>query len=117
MNLRLLPSLIKVVRDVSGKLLQQKWGALGSAPLVPNRILDFDFVQHGAVVEGDEQSIGDIPLRRLVVVDAILLVFNTSDLGTQLVNTWVCRRLISVRMRSELSEDKGVSDHVVDVMT
>ena len=52
-------------------------------------ILDFDFVEDGAVIEFDEEGVADGALLGIVVVDAELLVFDTVDLGTECVDARV----------------------------
>jgi hypothetical protein len=56
---------------------------------VPDRILEDDFVERGAVVQFDEEGIADTAFRGLVIVDTELLVFDAVGLGTQGVNAWV----------------------------
>jgi hypothetical protein len=56
---------------------------------VPDRILHNDFVQHGPVVQLDEEGIADAALRGVVIVDAESLVLNAVRLGAQCVDASV----------------------------
>ena len=56
---------------------------------MPDGVLDFDLVEHGAVVELDEERVADGALRGVVVVDAEALVLDAEDLGPEGVDARV----------------------------
>ena len=56
---------------------------------MPDGVLDFDLVEHGAVVELDEERVADGALRGVVVVDAEALVLDAEYLGAQRVDARV----------------------------
>ena len=85
----LLMSLVEVMRDMPLELVHQQRSSLGTTSLMTNRVLDLDFIQDGAIVEFDQESVIDGTFSRVMVVNAKALVFNTGDLGTECVNAWV----------------------------
>ena len=105
---------------------------------MPDGVLDLDLVEHGAVVELDEERVADGALRGVVVVDAEALVLDAEDLGPECVDArvgggfvgagrWLGRSGIlkgnvidgrkmvdSLALRGQLAKDQRVRDHVVD---
>lgn len=95
---------VKVWCDMALELGHQEWGALSTLrkcqsnhlrvirqndthpSLVSNRVLDFYFLQLGAIVQFDGDGIADGPLFGIVILGAETLVFDTADLGTEFVN-------------------------------
>ena len=71
------------------ELIHQQRRALRAAALVPDGVLDLDLVEHGAVVELDEERVADGALRGVVVVDAEALVLDAEDLGPECVDARV----------------------------
>ena len=112
-----LVSRIIVVRDVSLELLNQERSALCATAFVSDGIFNHNLVQHGAVVEFDQERIADGTAGRLVVLDGERLVFDTVNLGAQRIDAGIRRRLVGVRLGRELAMDERVSDHVADGVT
>ena len=115
------------------ELVHQQRGALRATALMTDGVLDFDLVEHGAVVELDEERVADGALLGVVVVDAELLVLDTVDLGAECVNagigssgvgavecvserTWWVGRRDALGLGGEFTKDQRVGDHVVDGM-
>ena len=113
----LLVRCIIVVGDVSSELVNQERRALQAAAFVSDGIFNHNLVQHGAVVEFDQERIADGTHARFVVLDGEPLVFDTVDLGAQRIDTRISRRRVGVRLGRELAKDERVGDHVTDGMT
>jgi hypothetical protein len=52
-------------------------------------VLDLDFVQFGTVIQFHSNGITDGTFFWVVVLDAEPLIFNTPDLGSQCVDSWI----------------------------
>lgn len=87
-----------MVGDMSFELLNQERSALCAAPFVSDGIFNHNLVQHGAVVEFDQERIADGTLARLVVLDGERLVFDTENLGAQRIDARISRRRVGVRL-------------------
>jgi len=102
--------------------------------LVSDRVLDLDFIQFGAVVQFHGDCVSNGSLLGIVIFDTITLLLYATNLCPKFVDTWVRSRGIgtsrfffrleqwsgkpySLALRSQLSEDKWISDHVADCMT
>jgi hypothetical protein len=66
---------------------------------VTDGILDFDFIQNGAVVELNQQSVSDRTLVGCVVLLAEPFVFDAESLGTQRIDARISRSLVSAGKR------------------
>ena len=115
-HLLLLVALSEVGSNVPLELGHEKRSALLAAALVANRVLNLDLVEDSAVVELDKESVGDGALSGIMVVDAVLRLLDTVNLGTERINAGVGGGGISVRLGSQLSVDQRESDHVIDVV-
>ena len=104
-NSRRLLLLAEVGTNVTLEFLEQERGALLTAALMPNRVLDLDLVQDGAVVKLNKDSVADGTLGGLVVLDAEPLVFDAINLGAEGFNARVLRGRVGVRLGSELAKD------------
>lgn len=106
-----------MARDVSFELVNQEGRALQAAAFVSDGIFNHDLVQHGTVVELDQERVADGTHARFVVLDGERLVFDTEDLGAQRIDTRISRRRVGVRLGRELAKDERVGNHVADGMT
>lgn len=77
------------------ELVDEKRGPLSTAPLVTNRVFNFNLIEDCTVVELYEESIADGALLGVVVVNTEALIFNAVHLGTQSINTRVSSRGVS----------------------
>jgi hypothetical protein len=62
--------------------------------LVANWVLDLNFIQNGAIIESNEQSVADRTLIGGVVLFAEPLIFNAENLGAEFVNARISGSLI-----------------------
>lgn len=67
----------------------QEGSTLGPSPLVPDGVLNRNLVENGTIVQLNGGGISDRPPLGIVVLGRISFVLNTSDLGTESVNSWV----------------------------
>ena len=80
--------------DMALELAHEERGALCTAALVTDRVLNDDFVEDSSVGEGNGQRVSDGTLIWVVVVLAELRVLHTGDLGAQFVDAWVGGRFV-----------------------
>ena len=81
------------------KLSQEQGCAFRPAALVTHGVFNFNLIQNSAVVQFNGECIGDGALRRLMVINAELLFFHASNLGTESINAWIRGRFVSTRKR------------------
>jgi len=67
----------------------QERGALAPPPLVSDGVLDGDLFEDGTIVQLDGDSVSDGPLLGVVVLCGEGFILDTSDLGTESVNSGV----------------------------
>lgn len=84
----------------------QERGALAPPPLVSNRVLDGDLVEDGTIVQFDGNSVSDGPLLRVVVLGGEGFVLDTSDLGTESVNSRVGGSVIGATRKSATGRER-----------
>lgn len=80
---------IEMMPDVPLEFLDQKRGAFHTPALVPHGVLNLDLVEHGAVVERDEERVPDGALGGVVVFRAVARVLDAVDLGPEGVDARV----------------------------
>jgi hypothetical protein len=88
------------------ELVHQKRDAFRPPPLVADRVLDLDFIEHGTVVESDEERVADGSSTGIVVLGAKALLFNAEDLGAERVDAGVGGGGISALMPHVRSPDE-----------
>lgn len=81
-----------------------------------DRILYGHFVQNGAVVQFNEQSIANAPLLGIMVVNRELLLLDAVDLRPELVNTRVGGGRVRVVFGGQAAVDQREGNHVLDGM-
>lgn len=90
------------------ELRQQKRGAFRTPALMSNRVLHNNFVQDGAVVQGDEEGVPDGPFGGLVVVYGELGVFDAVDLGAEGVDARVGGGCVGADLQKiEMGQERG----------
>ena len=87
------------------ELGHQKRGALNPPPLVSNGVLDRDLVEDGTVVQLDSDSVSDGPPLRVVVFSGEGVILDTSDLGTESVNSGISGSGVSAIQRLAISRE------------
>lgn len=98
------------------ELLEQDGGAFLATLAVTNGVVDLDVVQHGAVVQGDLESVTNVALVGGVVLGAEALVLNTLHLVTESVDAGVSGDLVCVVVSGQTAVDKGNGNHVLNAV-
>lgn len=111
-------SLIKVRLEVTLILSQDLRLSLLATETVTKWCLDGDLIQHGTIVQGNGQCIGDGTLGRVVVVNCELRVLDTLDALAQVLDKRGRGGLgaVSVVGGCEAVEGEHGCDHVLDAV-
>lgn len=71
-----------------------------------DRVLDGDLVEDGTIVQFDGNSVSDGPLLRVVVLGGEGFVLDTSDLGTESVNSRIGGSVIGAARKSATGRER-----------
>jgi len=86
--------LVEMVPDVLMELGKQERSAFLATALVPDWVLNLNFVNHSAIVQLDEQRISDRAFFRIMVLNTEALVLDAINLGAERIDARVSGRLV-----------------------
>lgn len=102
--------------DMCFELGHEQRGALGASAFVPDRILDFDLVENGSIVQFNEKRVRDRALGGIMIIHTVLLLLDAMNLRTESIDARVCSGCVAVRLRRKFAMNQGEGDHVIDIV-